>query len=113
MEMNEAKEKAKDVVDKVVVTSKDALLKAGSTVQKWSDIGVVKLEIVQLKSKRKNLVSRLGQYAEKCFLVDQAESVLISDPEVKFILQEIKDVDALIENRENIIKFKLSENKAQ
>ena len=58
MEMEEAKEKAKDVMDKVVVSSKDAFSKAGNAIQKFGDKSVLKIEIMQLKSKRKNAYSK-------------------------------------------------------
>ena len=69
MEMEEAKEKAKDVMDKVVVSSKDAFSKAGNAIQKFGDKSVLKIEIMQLKSKRKNAVSKLGVYAVVALLI--------------------------------------------
>ena len=70
MEMEEAKEKAKDVMDKVVVSSKDAFSKAGNAIQKFGDKSVLKIEIMQLKSKRKNpLLSLLFYHYYPLFLL--------------------------------------------
>ena len=77
MEMEEAKEKAKDVMDKVVVSSKDAFSKAGNAIQKFGDKSVLKIEIMQLKSKRKNAVSKLGVYAEKKFTLKMQNPFLV------------------------------------
>ena len=99
MEMEEAKEKAKDVMDKVVVSSKDAFSKAGNAIQKFSDKSVLKIEIMQLKSKRKNAVSKLGVYAEKKFYAENAESISRSEDEVSKLLDEIKNLDSQINER--------------
>ncbi len=97
MEIEETKEKAKDVMDKVVKSSKDAFSKAGNVIQKLGDKSVQKIELMQLESKRKDEIKKLGLIAEQKFYKENAESLSKNDEEVLKILNELKKIDEDIE----------------
>lgn len=101
MEIEEAKEKAKDAMEKGKDVFKDAFSKAGDKIQEWGDKSVQKIEIMQLKSKRKDLIEKLGSYAEKRFYQEKAESILNSEEEVSKILEAISQIDKDIQERKN------------
>lgn len=53
-------DKLKDLLEKGVDSSRDFIAKAGSQAQVWSEMGRLKIEILQLRSRAQSLMAKLG-----------------------------------------------------
>ena len=103
MDSTETKAKVKGVVDKVFEASKEALGKAGSAVQKFSDKSVTKIEIRQFESKLKNQKAKLGEIVAKA-LEDNQTQLELNTEEIDTIAQEIARIKTEINNRQELLK---------
>jgi hypothetical protein len=90
-------EKAKEYLDAGVRVSKDMLTKAGGAVQEMSDKGVLKLEITQLKSKRKKAFENLGAAVYNALNVQGAKSITAKTAAAAPIIEEIVRLDEQID----------------
>ena len=88
------------VVDKVFEASKEALGKAGSAVQKFSDKSVTKIEIRQFESKLKNQKAKLGEIVAKA-LEDNQTQLELNTAEIDTIAQEIDRLKKEIKTRKD------------
>ena len=87
-------------INKGIETSKDIASRARDQAQAWGEMGVLKIEILQLRSQAEKLVSRLGAhtYAE---LVERSKpSLLATDPVTASILRSIREAEAAIAEKE-------------
>ena len=109
---NKGLEASKNVLDKVMEVSKDALNRAGSAVQDFSDRSVVRIEKKQFESKRQDFVAKLGEVARKKLMSNPSQSVNIDDNEVSNLINEIKKCDEEITKREQILQEKNSKNES-
>ncbi|MBQ9630316.1 MAG: hypothetical protein IJR49_01875 [Treponema sp.] len=109
---NKGLEASKNVLDKVMEVSKDALNRAGSAVQDFSDKSVVRIEKKQFESKRQDFVAKLGEVARKKLMANPSQSVNIDDSEVSNLINEIKKCDEEITKREQILQEKNSRNES-
>ena len=100
MDSTETKAKVKGVVDKVFEASKEALGKAGSAVQKFSDKSVTKIEIRQFESKLKNQKAKLGEIVAKA-LEDNQTQLELNTAEIDTIAQEIDRLKKEIKTRKD------------
>ena len=91
-------EKLKDILDKGVESSKGALNKAGTAAKTFGDTSVLKIEIQQLKAKRKKAEEELGSYALKKFL-EGSENISYEEQSVKDIIEQVKKIDSTIEEK--------------
>ena len=102
MDSTETKAKVKGVVDKVFEASKEALGKAGSAVQKFSDKSVTKIEIRQFESKLKTQKTLLGDVVEKALENNQTQLDLNTE-EITAIANEIARIKKEINNRKALL----------
>lgn len=93
----------KNVVDKVVVASREAFDKVGSAVQKFSDQSVIRIEKKQFETLRGEKISALGQKAADLFIRDRASEMKADDPEVAALIKEIKRLGKEIDSREKLL----------
>lgn len=96
--MNTVLDKMKQFLDKGVDVSKDALKKAGDTVQDLGSKGVKKVEIFQLENQFKNELSILGSQLYAAFK-DGDETISITDSRIEGVLKELDRLATEIEER--------------
>ena len=93
-------ERMQALINKGIEGSKDIAARARDQAQAWGEMGVLKIEILQLRSQAEKLVSRLGAhtYAE---LVERSKpSVSIEDPVTASILRSVREAEAAIADKE-------------
>lgn len=104
MDKSELKEKIKSGMDKVVASSKKAFQKTESAVQKFSEQSVIRIEIKQYESKRKEELRKLGQLALDKFINDDTAVVSASEEAVVAIIEAVKGFDKEISDRKQKLK---------
>lgn len=93
-------ERMQSLINKGIEGSKDIAARARDQAQAWGEMGVLKIEILQLRSQAEKLVSRLGAhtYAE---LVERGRPGLdATEPVTSSILKSIKEAEAAIAEKE-------------
>jgi predicted secreted protein len=92
--------KMKEFLEKSYDASKDFINKAGNQAQVWSEMGKLKLEILQLRTKAQSLTSRLGAKVYE-LLVEKNEPMIGTYSEgVAPLIEELKRIDADIAVKE-------------
>lgn len=104
MDKNELKEKLRAGMDKVVASSKKAFQKTETAVRKLSDQSVIRIEIRQFESKKKDEIKKLGELAFEKFTGDASATLSASDEKVTEILAAIKGMDLEIQTRQEKLK---------
>lgn len=93
-------EKFKDIVNAGIDTSKDILSKAGGKAQQWGEMGVLKVEIVQLRSQAEKQITRLGAEVYEVLAEKGQKTVSRDTPAVRESLDKIAELQKGIEERE-------------
>ncbi len=97
-------ERMREIVNQGVVASKDILSKAASQAQTWGEMGVLKVEIIQLRSQAEKLVASLGAEVYAA-LGERGGSLVSADtPRVADLVGRIRDLGTLIEEKEAAFK---------
>jgi hypothetical protein len=91
--------------------TKKGLSKAGSTIQTYSDLGVVQLEKKQFESKRKKAYEVLGLIAFERLSAKGAVSLKADDPDTAALIGEIAALNKEIAKRDTILKAAEKEGK--
>lgn len=104
MDKNEFKEKLKAGMDKVVASSKKAFQKTETAVRKLSDQSVIRIEIRQFESKKKDEIRNLGQLALEKFTGGSTAVLSASDENVVKITNAIKEIEKEIQTRQEKLK---------
>ncbi len=104
MDKNELKEKLKAGLDKLVASSKKAFQKTETAVRKLSDQSVIRIEIRQFESKKKDEILNLGQLAFEKFTADNTSSLSAADENVQKITASIKEIEKEIQTRQEKLK---------
>lgn len=93
-------EKMNEVVGKGLAASREALVKAGTQAQTWGEMGVVKVEIIQLRSQAERVAAQLGAAVYTAFVERSVAEISAEEPEFKPLLKHLADINAQIEERE-------------
>lgn len=104
MDKDELKEKFKAGMDKVVASSKKAFAKTETAVRKISDQSVIRIEIRQFESKKKDEIRKLGQLALDKFINDDSANLSASEEDVAKILETVKNCNSEILSRQEKLK---------
>ncbi|HUW68785.1 MAG TPA: hypothetical protein VMX33_01000 [bacterium] len=97
-------ERMKTIVDQGIKTSKDLVKQAGDKAQQWGEMGVLKLEIVQLRNQAEKLTAMLGAEVFEV-LVEKAQKTVSRDsPAVRETIERILEIQSQIETREAAFK---------
>ncbi len=104
MDKDELKEKFKAGMDKVVASSKKAFAKTETAVRKISDQSVIRIEIRQFESKKKDEIRKLGQLALDKFINDDSANLSASEEDVVKILETVKNCNSEIQSRQEKLK---------
>lgn len=97
-------EKAKELFGKGAKASKEAMTKAGSAIQDFSDKSVVKLEIKQLENKMKAYYTDLGKLASDSFLASPEKTFSMDSDGVSEIMKEINNCRDEIQKRQKALE---------
>jgi hypothetical protein len=82
----------RDMVNKGMAASREIVSKAASQAQTWGEMGVLKVEVVQLRSQAKNLTAQLGAEVYAALVERSEESVSLQTPVIKDITRRIAEV---------------------
>jgi len=93
-------EKIKNIVNTGLDTSKDILSKAGEKAQQWGEMGVLKVEIVQLRGQAEKMTARLGAEVYEVLVEKGQKTVSRETPAVRDILDKIAELEKNVEEKE-------------
>ncbi len=93
-------EKMKDVINKGLAASKDLAGKAGEKAKELGTKGMLKLEILQLRSRVEKLTAKLGIEVYAAFTEKKEAFVNKDSPAIAKILADIEELRAAIEKKE-------------
>ena len=91
----------REIFGKGAESTKNAVSKAGSAIQDFSDKSVLKFDIKKLESERKGIFSELGEYVAQVLV--SSEAVSKSDEKVESYLLQISKVNEKIETKEKAL----------
>ncbi|HNX72742.1 MAG TPA: hypothetical protein PK759_00375 [Spirochaetales bacterium] len=93
-------DKFKDIVEKGIGTSRDFLSKAGSQAQTWTEMGKLRFEILQDRTKAQALMTRLGAEVYRHLVEDDEPLIGYETTGIAPLLDQIKQIEAQIEQKE-------------
>jgi len=97
-------DKVKDLLEKSIDSSRDFINKAGTQAQVWSEMGKIKIEILQLRSRAQNTISKLGAEAYS-LLVEKGEPMIgVHSEGIAPLIEQLKKIEADIDAKEAAFK---------
>ena len=93
-------EKIRQIVNTGLDTSKDILSKAGEKAQQWGEMGVLKVEIVQLRGQAEKLTASLGAEVYETLVEKGQKTVSRETPAVREILDKIAEMEKTVDEKE-------------
>lgn len=96
-------EKLRSFLSKSAEVSKNVLSKAGDAVQEFSDKSVIKIDKMKLENQRTKKISDLG-FLVYDILRDSDDSISSETEDVKAIIEEIKNLDKEIAEKDELLK---------
>ncbi len=104
MDKNELKEKLRAGMDKLIASSKKVFQRTETAVRKLSDQSVIRIEIRQFESKKKDEIHKLGHIALEKFTADNNATLSATDENVVKITDSIKEIEKEIQTRQEKLK---------
>ncbi len=93
-------QRTQDLISKGIAASKDIAMRAGEQAQAWGEMGVLRIEIIQLHSQAEKLTARLGAEVYGRFVEESQESVAANDTSIKAVLAAIHEAEVAIIEKE-------------
>jgi hypothetical protein len=93
-------DKMLDMVNKGMAVSRDIVSKAASQAQVWGEMGVLKVEVVQLRSQAEKLTAQLGAEVYAAFTERKEQSLSANAPALRDLIGRIADIGRIIEDKE-------------
>jgi len=93
-------EKMREVVNKGMAASKEALSKAGAQAQTWGEMGVLKVEIIQYRSQAEKLTAQLGAEVYAVFAEKGQKTLSAESPAIRDLIVRIRDTEKAVQDRE-------------
>jgi hypothetical protein len=90
----------REMVNKGMAASRDIMAKASAQAQTWGEMGVLKVEVVQLRSQAEKLTAQLGAEVYAAFAERKETSLAADSPAVSELLGRIADIGRVIEEKE-------------
>jgi hypothetical protein len=90
----------REMVNKGMAASRDIMAKATAQAQAWGEMGVLKVEVVQLRSQAEKLTAQLGAEAYAAFAERDEPSLAADSPAVKDLIARIGEIGRRIEEKE-------------
>jgi hypothetical protein len=97
-------QKMKDVFDKGLEASRELLNKAGTQAHTWGEQGMLKIEILQMRSQARTLTSKLGAEVYENFIDRGLDSVSRNMAEIAPLVTRIRDLELEIEKKEEAFR---------
>ncbi|HTX71335.1 MAG TPA: hypothetical protein VMC79_00780 [Rectinemataceae bacterium] len=94
-------EKMNDLMNKGLAASREALAKAGAQAQTWGEMGVLKVEILQLRSQAEKVSAQLGAAVYTAFVERSIGEISAEAPEYKGYLKRLSELNASIAEKES------------
>jgi hypothetical protein len=93
-------ERMQDLITKGIESSRDIASRARAQAQTWGELGVLRIEIMQLRSQAEKLVARLGAEVYHEFVEMGQAGVQADAPAVQSILANIAEIESAIGKKE-------------
>jgi hypothetical protein len=93
-------DKIKGFVDQGLQSSKELLKHAGDKAQQWGELGVLKMEIIQLRSQAEKLTTRLGAEVYETLVEKGQKTVGRDSPAIRETVDKIAELEKLIAAKE-------------
>ena len=93
-------DKMLDMVNKGIAASRTIVSKASSQAQTWGEMGVLKVELFQLRAQAGQLTARLGAEVYAALAERKEPSVSADSPALRDIIGRISDLGRLMEEKE-------------
>ncbi len=93
-------DKIKGFVDQGLHSSKELLKHAGDKAQQWGELGVLKMEIIQLRSQAEKLTTRLGAEVYETLVEKGQKTVGRDSPAIRETLERIAELEKQIITKE-------------
>ena len=79
----------------------EAQQKAASQAQTWGEMGVLKVEVVQLRYQAEKLTAELGAEVYAALAERKEQSIAADSPKLRDLLGKIADIGRVIEEKES------------
>lgn len=99
-------DKIKTIVEQSLAASKEILSKVGDKAQQWGELGVLKMEIVQLRSQAQKLTAKLGAIVYETLVEKGQQSVTKDSPAVRETLAQLSALETQIDDKEALYATK-------
>jgi len=99
-------EKLKKFMENSIDASKEFLEKTSDQAQVWTEMGKIKIEILQLRSKAQSLTGKLGTEVYTLLVEKNEPMIGSSTPEIEPIIKELIALDHEIDEKEALYRAK-------
>lgn len=93
-------DKMLDMVNKGMAASRNIVSKASAQAQTWGEMGVLKVEVVQLRAQAEQLTAQLGAEVYAALAERKEPSLSADSPTIRDIIGRIADLERIIEEKE-------------
>jgi hypothetical protein len=93
-------DKMREMLNSGMAVSRDIVAKAASQAQTWGEMGVLKVEVVQLRSQAEKLTAQLGAEVYAAFAERKEPSLSADAPSVRDLIGRIADIGRIVEEKE-------------
>lgn len=93
-------ERMQGIINKGIEASRDAVTKAKDQAQTWGEMGVLKIEIMQLRSQAEKTIARLGAHVYAEFAEMGQTSISSEAPAIKALIANVREIEAAIDDKE-------------
>jgi hypothetical protein len=93
-------DKMREMMNKGMAASRDIVSKASAQAQTWGEMGVLKVEVVQLRSQAEKLTAQLGAEVFAAFAERKETSLAADAPAVRDLIGRIADIGRIVEEKE-------------
>ena len=90
----------RDMLSKGMAVSRDIMATASAQAQTWGEMGVLKVEVVQLRSQAEKLTAQLGAEAYAAFAERKEPNLSADAAPVRDLLGRIADLERRVEEKE-------------
>jgi len=104
-------EKLKKFMENSIDASKEFLEKTSDQAQIWTEMGKLKIEILQLRSKAQSLSARLGTEVYTLLVEKNEPMIGSSTPEIQPIIRELQELEHPIDEKAALYRAKGGKDK--
>ncbi|MCE5256745.1 MAG: hypothetical protein LLF89_07865 [Spirochaetaceae bacterium] len=97
-------DKLKDILEKSIDSSKDFISKAGSQAQTWGEMGKLKFEVLQNRTKAQSLMARLGAEVYRHLVENNEPLIGYETTGLTPLLEQLKQIEREIDEKEEAFK---------